>query len=138
MHRLVNKLIVALACLSAVLAPVFANSVLCVGGNGHMAVERAHETTGCPELAGVLPPQSSDGAPCNDVPVPSDELVVQNSRLSQSEADWVLVPPLLDAALATIFIAQADLPVHPPSIEDSPLATSPAVAQGLRTTVLLI
>lgn len=138
MHRLVNKLIVALACLSAALAPAFASSVLCVGPNGHVAVEQAEEAADCREALAVLAAQRSDPTPCTDIPIPQDESVVQNTRLSPSETDWVVMPPLLDAALATILTAQADRSVRPPSIIDSPLATSPAVAQGVRTTVLLI
>ena len=137
MPALVNKLLVALACLSAALAPMFTNVVLCTAANGHVAIERAHDTTGCPE-AQTSTTNTSDEAPCTDVPVPRDELTVQISKLQSPEADRVPLPPFLYVALTAFVLGSVDVSAHPPNAFDTPPATSLASALALRSTVLLI
>ena len=137
MTLLVNKLVVALACLSAVFAPMFTDMVLCTADNGHVAVERAHDAAGCPESSEPATGHESDDAPCSDIPIPSDNLTVQDAKIRAAEMDRVLAPTILYASLVTLAMGDVNPPVLQPSVLDSPPALRGA-ALGVRTTVLLI
>ena len=134
----VNKLVVVLACLSAAFAPMFTDMVLCAGDNGHVAVERAHDATGCPESTDASTEHKSDSEPCSDTPIPPDNLTVQDAKTRASEMDRVLAPTVLFASLVALNMSDTNHLVRQPSILDSPPAALRGAALGVRTTVLLI
>lgn len=108
--------------------------VLCIGADGHRALEREHDTTGCPTLASERPDlYVSMATPevCFDLPATGGSPLAPSS----SDAERVPTPP---AALL------AALPEPAPHIE-APLPAStdaragpPSLAPHLRSTVLLV
>ena len=107
--------------------------VLCIGADGHRALEREHDATGCPTLASSQPDRYLSAATpeaCFDLPAAG------SSPMAPSSAEDERVPPPPVALLPS-------LPEPPPRIEALPASTDaragpPSLAPHLRSTVLLV
>ena len=98
--------LVLLGLLVQVGAPAFAGSVLCVGSDGHVAVEAggcADESAGaasrCDELGYPLP--------CNDTPLGAAELAAPSPRAADPGAALAPAPGLAPAPPLAIWSARA-------------------------------
>lgn len=108
--------------------------VLCIGADGHRALEREHDATGCPTLAGSQPElhvsMATPGV-CFDLPATG------GSPMAPSSAEGERLPTPPAPLLAT--------PLEPPTRIETPLPAStdaragpPSLALHLPSTVLLV
>lgn len=137
MRRLVHILVVLGVSFGVVAASALGGNVLCLGDDGHLAIEPPHQPLLSP--TSVLPfasdqhlPEKPHG-PCNDVGA-NVEVVVRQTAVGVLETPTIVIPPVLDVALPPPLIAVRLAPVA-----HSNDAALPAPALGrLRGVVLLI
>ncbi len=138
MPRLVHILLVFSVSLTVVMAGVLGGNVLCVGNDGHIAIEPPHQIpvalrTASPSLTGQQAPLNEHG-PCSDITV-NVEVAVRQTAIGTVDSPPIIIPPVLDATLLAVPAAVAGLA----RLSDHSDAAQPPTTLGcLRCTVLLI
>jgi hypothetical protein len=136
-HRIAHILVVFALAFAIVMVSVLGGNVLCMGNDGHLAIEPPHQastpaTSAMPSAA--IPHESGDDhGPCSDLAI--DVVVaVRQTAAGTPESPVVVIPPVLDVALPALLavVAHPTGAVHP---SDAAHPTTPL--DCLRGVILL-
>ena len=137
MRHFVHILLVFAVSLAVVLAGVLSGNVLCMGNDGHVAIEPPHQVSVAPRptvpsLAGQQVPVKEHGS-CNDITV-DVEVVVRQTAMGTLDAPTI-VPPVLDVALPDVLAAVV---VPAGAVNPSDAVQVGTTLDRLRCVILLI
>lgn len=97
---MVHIFLVSAVALAVFLAGVFDGNVLCMGDDGHVAIEAPHRSSSSP--ASNQDGDGSEHGPCSDIAV-DVQVAVRQTAMGTLDAP-TLVPPVLDVALPAILV----------------------------------
>ena len=107
-HRIAHILVVFALTLAIVMVSVLGGNVLCMGDDGHLAIEPPHQTS-TPAMPSTAVPHESgdDHGPCSDLTI--DVVVaVRQTAAGTLESPVVVIPPVLDVALPALLALVAN------------------------------
>lgn len=133
MRRMGHILMVAVLSIALLMAGVISGNVLCIGNDGHIAIESPHAVSIAAGVGGQRVPDKEHG-PCNDVAV-DVEVAVRQTIAGALDAPSVAMPPVFDVALPDSLGGVGG----PATVIDHTEVARPADSLGcLRCVVLLI
>ena len=129
-------LMVSIVALAVLAAGVLNGNVLCIGDDGHVAIEAPHHPAAIAKAATPPAPvqQERDGehGPCSDIAV--DVEAVRQTAMGTLDAPTI-VPPVLDVALPDVLTA-VDVPAG--MVNPSDAVQVGTTLDRLRCVILLI
>ena len=107
-HRIAHILVVFVIALAIIMVSVLGGNVLCIGDDGHLAVEPPHQASTPAMPSAAVPHESGDNhGPCSDLTI--DVVVaVRQTAAGTLESPVVVIPPVLDVALPALLAVVAN------------------------------
>ena len=114
-HRIAHILVVLPIAIAIIMVSVLGGNVLCIGDDGHLAVEPPHQASTSAMPSAAVPHESGDNhGPCSDLTI--DVVVaVRQTAAGTLESPVVVIPPVLDVALPALLavVANSSGVAHP-------------------------
>lgn len=136
-RRVIYILMVSTVALTVLAAGALNGNALCIGDDGHVAIEAPHQPSAIAKAATPPAPvqQERDGehGPCSDIAV-DVEVAVRQTAMGTLDAPTI-VPPVLDVALPDVLAAVA---VPAGTVNPSDAVQAGTTLDRLRCVILLI